>query len=82
MIALALLASLLASPPPLKVSKAPCQTEAECWLDADGNPIARPKSKQGRPIPRGNCGALLVWLRNELSCQENVCVARLVGDRC
>jgi hypothetical protein len=64
------------------VSEVPCKTIADCWLDAEGKPIARPKAKRGRSIPRGDCGKNLLWLRNRLSCENQVCTAQHVGDRC
>ncbi|MBL8952167.1 MAG: hypothetical protein JNK82_15400 [Myxococcaceae bacterium] len=64
------------------VSTVPCKTVAECWLDEEGKPIARPKAKKGKAVPRGDCGKNLLWLRNQLSCDENVCVAKFVGDKC
>ena len=64
------------------VSTIPCKTVAECWLDEDGKPIARPKSKKGRPIPKGDCGKNLFWLRNKLTCEDGVCVGQLIGDKC
>lgn len=59
-----------------------CKTVAECWLDEDGKAIARPKSKKGHPIPRGNCGKNLFWLQHKLTCEEGVCVAQFIGDKC
>jgi hypothetical protein len=59
-----------------------CRTVAECWLAEDGKPIARPRSKRGRPLPRGDCGKNLLWLRHQLSCEAGVCVSQLIGDRC
>lgn len=64
------------------VSAVPCKTVADCWLAADGQPIGRPRSKRGRALPRGDCGKRLVWLRNRLSCENQVCVAELIGDKC
>jgi len=59
-----------------------CRSVRDCWLDGDGHPIARPKRYRGKPLPRGDCGAHLNWLRNHLSCEEQRCVVRHVGDRC
>ena len=64
------------------VSTVPCQTVADCWLAADGQPIQRPRSKRGRLVPRGDCGKKLRWLRNRLSCENQVCVVQRVGDKC
>ncbi|MFO0575739.1 MAG: hypothetical protein U1A78_17215 [Polyangia bacterium] len=64
------------------VSTVPCKTVSDCWLDEDGKPIARPHAKRGRKLPRGDCGRNLLWLRNRLSCEDNVCVARHIGDAC
>lgn len=78
-----LLALLLAAEPdPRTVSTVRCETVAQCWLDPSGKPIARPKKFARRPLPRGDCGKNLVWLRNVLTCEEQVCVARFVGDAC
>jgi hypothetical protein len=60
----------------------PCKTIADCWLDNEGHPIARPKSKRGLKIPRGNCDTRLVWLRYQLSCTEQVCTALFLPDQC
>ncbi len=81
---IALMLSLLAAPPavPVPVSPVPCKTVADCWLSAQGQPIARPKHKRGRALPRGDCGKNLVWLRHRLSCEQDVCVATLIGDKC
>lgn len=81
---LALILSLLAAPPavPVPVGPVPCKTVADCWLSAQGQPIARPKAKRGRALPSGDCGKNLVWLRHRLSCEQEVCVAKLIGDKC
>lgn len=81
---IALMLSLLAAPAaaPVAVSPVPCQTVADCWLAADGQPIARPKHKRGRALPRGDCGKNLLWLRHRLSCEAQVCVAVRIGDKC
>lgn len=60
----------------------PCRSVADCWLDDSGQPIARPKKERGKPLPRGNCGGRINWLRNQLNCVEHRCVAFHVGDRC
>jgi len=60
----------------------PCQTVADCWLDSAGHAIARPRRKRGQPIPRGDCGGNIVWLRNRLMCIDHVCAAVHIGDRC
>lgn len=65
------------APPPVA-----CQTVADCWLDSDGHAIRRPKQHAKKPIPRGDCGKRLLWLRHRLSCEENVCVAIRIGDKC
>jgi len=81
---IALMLSLLAAPAaaPVPVSPVPCKTVADCWLSADGQAIARPKHKRGRALPRGDWGKNLVWLRNRLSCEAQVCVAVHIGDKC
>jgi hypothetical protein len=83
---LSLVAVLLSAEPNPRVSASTvaCTTVAECWLDADGKPIARPKKFKGKPLPTGDCGKRLVWLRNQLTCDETqkVCVAEHVGDKC
>lgn len=71
---------LLAAEP--VVSTVPCETVAQCWLDTDAKPIARPRGKKGKKIPRGDCGKNLMWLRNKLSCENNVCIVQFVGDMC
>lgn len=74
---------LMLSQTPPTVSDVACKTVADCWLDADAKPIARPKAKKGRPLPRGDCGRNILWLRTRLTCsEENVCVAEHVGDKC
>ena len=60
----------------------PCKTIDDCWLDPSGAPIRRPRKLRKKAIPRGNCGTRLHWLRHVLSCEENVCTAKLIGDRC
>jgi hypothetical protein len=37
---------------------------------------------RGRPIPKGNCGENLLWLRNVLECKDSVCSAKFIGDMC
>ena len=73
----ALLVALVLSADPV-----PCQTVADCWLDADSRPIARPKKLRGKPIPKGDCGRKLQWLRHKLACEQNVCTVTNVGDGC
>jgi hypothetical protein len=63
-------------------NQASCKTVADCWLDDDGNAIARPKSQRGRPLPKGNCGENLLWLRNVLECQQGFCASKHIGDMC
>jgi hypothetical protein len=60
----------------------PCKTVDDCWLDKDSNVIRRPKRYRGRALPHGDCGDNIRWLRNRLSCEENVCVAKFIGDKC
>ncbi len=60
----------------------PCDSVAQCWLDEGGKAIARPKKLRGRPLPKGDCGPNLLWLRNRLTCEDRVCTAVHVGDRC
>ena len=79
---LALLCVLLTTPPRTTVSEVACQTVAECWMDEDAKPIARPKKLRGKPVPRGDCGKKLLWLRNRLTCEENLCTVTHIGDRC
>ena len=59
-----------------------CKTVADCWLDDGGGAIARPAKFRGRQLPRGDCGANILWLRNRLSCEQQLCVAVHVGDKC
>ncbi|MBX7099784.1 MAG: hypothetical protein K1X89_18860 [Myxococcaceae bacterium] len=73
---------LLAGAPRVTVSEVPCTTVDDCWLDEGGKPIARPRAKKGRALPRGDCGGKIEWLRNRLSCQNKVCTAELIGDKC
>jgi hypothetical protein len=65
-------APTLPSSPP---ASAPAVTER-------GNAIARPKRYRGKPLPRGDCGKNLHWLRHRLVCEGGVCVSRNVGDMC
>ena len=81
MILLPLLASVVLSGSPI-VSDVPCETVADCWLDADSKPIARPKKFRGKPVPHGDCGRKIQWLRNKLSCEQNLCTVLNIGDRC
>ena len=76
------LIALVLTTPPLTVSEVPCQTVADCWLDALGAPIARPAKQKGKAVPRGDCGKKLIWLQNRLSCEKNFCAATHIGDRC
>ncbi len=64
------------------VSDVACESVAQCWLDDEGKPIARPRRLRGKPIPRGDCGRNLKWLRNRLTCQEQRCAAVRIGDKC
>ena len=74
---------LLASPNAGETSAAPaCRSVADCWLDEEGRAIRRPARYRGRHLPRGDCGAHLRWLRHSLTCDEGVCTARDIGDRC
>ena len=82
MLFLPLMVSLVLRAPPVSVSEVPCQTVAECWMDPDAKPIKRPKQHRGKPVPRGDCGRSLQWLRNRLACQQGVCTVTHVGDRC
>jgi hypothetical protein len=59
-----------------------CKTVADCWLDENGQAIARPKAKKGKPVPRGDCGGNILWLRHRLACDEGTCKAVFIGDRC
>ncbi|MBK7857336.1 MAG: hypothetical protein IPJ65_01680 [Archangiaceae bacterium] len=77
----AMLVAWLLSAEPV-VSTVPCQTVAECWLDADGKAVARPRAKKGRALPRGDCGKNILWLRNRLSCEQRFCVVQFIGDKC
>jgi hypothetical protein len=71
------------SPRPMREREGPaCHSINDCWLDGDGTPIKRPRSKRGKPIPSGNCGGRINWLRYRLGCSEGRCVADFVGDRC
>lgn len=67
------------APPPPPVA---CKTVADCWLDDDGHAIPRPKKHAKQSIPRGDCGKRRLWLRHRLSCEDNVCVAHRIGDKC
>jgi hypothetical protein len=81
---LTLVTLLLAGEPRVTTNEVPCQTVQDCWLDATGKPIARPKKFKGQQLPVGDCGAQLHWLRHRLTCspEQHVCVAELIGDRC
>jgi len=63
-------------------SPVPCRSIRDCWLDADGTPIARPRRLRGKAIPKGDCGGNILWLRNRLACDQGRCVAAFIGDRC
>lgn len=76
----ALAALALAQPPARTVSTVACKTVEDCWLDPSGAPVKRPKGK--RPPTPSCSGKGLVWLRNTLTCEENVCVATHIGDKC
>lgn len=83
MLLLPLLVSVvLSSEPTTTVSEVACQSVSDCWLDEDSKPIARPKKFRGKPVPRGDCGKKLQWLRNKLACEENVCTVTHIGDKC
>lgn len=65
-------------------SEVPCTSVKQCWLDADGKPIARPKKLRGAPLPKRDCDNTL-WLQHQLSCDEkrHVCASKLVlNDPC
>lgn len=59
-----------------------CRTVADCWLSPSGDPVKRPKRHRGKPLPRGDCGKNLRWLRNLLTCEESVCTVKRIGDKC
>jgi hypothetical protein len=59
-----------------------CETVGDCWLDAGGKAIKRPARFRRKPIPRGDCGKNLLWLRHILSCEQNRCVSQFIGDKC
>ncbi|MBS1151739.1 MAG: hypothetical protein H6Q89_3437 [Myxococcaceae bacterium] len=83
MLLLPLIASLLlATAPRVTVSAVACQSVADCWLDEEAKPIKRPKQHRGKPLPAGDCGKKLKWLRNRLACEQSVCTVTFVGDRC
>lgn len=83
MLLFSLMLSLLAAAVPANPGTViPCKTVADCWLDKEGKPIPRPRAKRGRPIPSGDCGKNLLWLRTRLSCEQQVCVAVNIGDAC
>ncbi len=81
---LTLLAALLLTDPHLTESTVPCASVADCWLDKEGHPVARPAKLKGRALPRGDCGAKILWLRTTLTCsaEKHVCVAEHIGDKC
>jgi hypothetical protein len=78
---LSLVAALLLSQAPAVPAPA-CKTVNDCWLDAQGHAIERPKKHRGKKLPKPDCGNNILWLRNELTCEQNVCVAVFRGDRC
>jgi hypothetical protein len=82
--AISLVVWLLSSPAlfEVTVSTVPCKTAADCWLDAEGRPIARPERVKGKKIPRGDCGRQILWLRHRLTCEKSVCTSQYVGDKC
>jgi hypothetical protein len=86
LLAVAIADESVPSPPPHPmrdpVVRPPCHSINDCWLDVDGTPIKRPKNQRGKPLPSGNCGLRINWLRNRLGCEEGRCVANFVGDRC
>ena len=82
LLALALFMLAAGSSDRVTVSTVPCGTVAECWLDDAGRPIARPKANKRRKLPVGDCGRNLLWLHNRLSCDNNVCTAEFIGDKC
>jgi hypothetical protein len=71
-----------ASVPDPGAAGVPCRSVGDCWLDASGNAIKRPKRYRGKPLPRGDCGARINWLRNWLSCTDGRCSVQHVGDKC
>ncbi len=81
---LAALALLLCVPAPAARAEEPvaCRTVADCWLSPSGEPVRRPKRHRGKPLPRGDCGKNLRWLRNILTCEESVCTVKRIGDKC
>lgn len=78
---LPVLVALVLSGEPV-VSAVPCQTIADCWLDPSGNAIARPKKQKGKPLPKGDCGKNLNWLRRRLTCEQKFCTVQYIGDKC
>lgn len=94
MLASIVLALALATQPNtrLRFSDVPCHTVADCWLDAEGHPIARPKRYRGRALPHGDCGKHLTWLDHRLTCtappsadggaSQPMCTAEFIGDKC
>jgi hypothetical protein len=59
-----------------------CATVADCWLDPKGAVIPRPAKLKGKKLPQGDCGKNLLWLRHRLTCEEQVCTVKYVGDAC
>lgn len=82
MLLLPILVSLVLAQPKTTVSDVSCQTVADCWIDADAKPIERPKKYRGKAIPRGDCSKKLLWLRNKLTCEQNLCTVTHIGDKC
>lgn len=59
-----------------------CTTVADCWLDPKGAAIPRPAKLKGKKLPQGDCGKNLLWLRHRLTCEEQVCTVKYLGDAC
>ena len=64
------------------VSDVSCRSVKDCWLDDSGTPIKRPARFKNKPLPRGDCDAHILWLRNELRCEQSRCTATFVSDSC
>lgn len=67
---------------PVDAGVVSCQTVSDCWLGPDGSAIKRPARFKKKQLPKGDCGKNLLWLRNRLTCEENVCKATFMGDAC
>lgn len=78
----ALLSFVVTAEPRKVVSEVACETVAQCWMDENGKPIARPKKLEGKSLPRGDCGRKLLWLRNRLTCDQRLCTVTYIGDKC